>query len=52
MVVSAVAAVGLAVAVTSGVPAVLQVWGVWAAVAGAVQLVVAFAGAGSAASGR
>jgi uncharacterized membrane protein HdeD (DUF308 family) len=39
--VSAVASVGLAVAVTSGVPAVLRVWGVWAVVAGIVQLVVA-----------
>ncbi|WP_433782649.1 hypothetical protein ACQPX6_22615 [Actinomycetospora sp. CA-101289] len=41
VVVSALAAVGLAVALTSGVPAVLRVWGVWAVVAGAVQLVVA-----------
>jgi uncharacterized membrane protein HdeD (DUF308 family) len=39
--VSAVATVGLAVAVTSGVPAVLRVWGVWAVAAGVVQLVVA-----------
>jgi uncharacterized membrane protein HdeD (DUF308 family) len=41
IVISAVAAVGLVVAVTSGVPAVLQVWGAWAVVAGLVQLVVA-----------
>jgi uncharacterized membrane protein HdeD (DUF308 family) len=39
--VSTLAAVGLAVALTSGVPAVLRVWGVWAAVAGALQLAVA-----------
>jgi uncharacterized membrane protein HdeD (DUF308 family) len=39
--ISALAAVGLAVALTSGLPAVLRVWGVWAAVAGIVQLVVA-----------
>ena len=39
--ISAIAAVGLAVALTSGIPAVLRVWGVWAVVAGVVQLVVA-----------
>jgi uncharacterized membrane protein HdeD (DUF308 family) len=39
--ISALAAVGLAVALTSGIPAVLRVWGVWAVVAGIVQLVVA-----------
>lgn len=39
--ISALAAVGLAVALASGVPAVLRVWGVWAVVAGLVQLVVA-----------
>jgi len=39
--ISAIAAVGLAVAVSSGVPAVLQVWGAWAVVAGLVQLIVA-----------
>lgn len=39
--VSAVAAIGLVVAVSSGVPAVLRVWGAWAVVAGIVQLVVA-----------
>ncbi|MFJ8859862.1 hypothetical protein ACIRD8_15680 [Streptomyces sp. NPDC102451] len=32
--------VGLAVAATSGIPAVLRVWGVWAVTAGLVQLVV------------
>ncbi|MEJ2864437.1 hypothetical protein [Actinomycetospora flava] len=39
--ISALAAVGLAVAVTGGVPAVLWVWGAWAVVAGLAQLVVA-----------
>ena len=39
--ISTLAAVGLAVALTSGIPAVLRVWGVWAIVAGIVQLVVA-----------
>ncbi|MDN3356233.1 hypothetical protein [Actinomadura sp. DC4] len=39
--ISAVAAVGLAVALTSGIPAVLRVWGIWAVLAGIVQLVVA-----------
>ncbi|GAA4922942.1 hypothetical protein EV188_104619 [Actinomycetospora succinea] len=39
--ISALAAVGLALAVGSGVPAVLRVWGAWAVVAGVVQLVVA-----------
>ena len=38
--VSFAAAAGLAVAGSSGVPAVLRVWGVWAIVAGVVQLVV------------
>ncbi|MFC5061085.1 DUF308 domain-containing protein [Actinomycetospora atypica] len=41
--VSAVAAVLLAVAAADGVPAVLRVWGAWAVVAGAGQLVVALA---------
>ncbi|HEY2225826.1 hypothetical protein [Actinomycetospora sp.] len=41
MAISTVAAVGLAVALTSGIPAVLRVWGAWAVVAGVVQLVVA-----------
>jgi hypothetical protein len=36
--ISALAAVGLAVAVTSGVPDVLRVWGAWAVVSGLVQL--------------
>ncbi|PSM39050.1 hypothetical protein C6Y14_34100 [Streptomyces dioscori] len=39
--ISAAAAVGLAVAGASGVPAVLSVWGVWAIASGAVQLRVA-----------
>jgi uncharacterized membrane protein HdeD (DUF308 family) len=39
--VSVAAAVALGVASTSGVPAVLRVWGVWAVVAGFGQLVVA-----------
>jgi uncharacterized membrane protein HdeD (DUF308 family) len=39
--VSVIAAVGLVFAVTSGIPAVLRVWGVWAVLAGLVQLVVA-----------
>jgi len=38
--ISTVAAVGLAVAGASGVPAVLRVWGAWAVVSGAVQLFV------------
>ncbi|BBA98512.1 putative integral membrane protein [Actinacidiphila reveromycinica] len=37
---SALATVGLAVAATSGIPAVLRVWGAWAVTAGLVQLVV------------
>lgn len=41
IVISALAAAGLAVALTAGIPAVLRVWGVWAVVAGIVQLVVA-----------
>jgi uncharacterized membrane protein HdeD (DUF308 family) len=39
--ISTVAAIGLAVAGASGVPAVLRVWGAWAVVSGAVQLFVA-----------
>jgi uncharacterized membrane protein HdeD (DUF308 family) len=39
--ISSLAALGLIVALTSGIPAVLRVWGVWAIVAGLVQLVVA-----------
>lgn len=38
--VSLLAAVGLGVAGSSGVPAVLRVWGAWAVVAGLVQLFV------------
>jgi uncharacterized membrane protein HdeD (DUF308 family) len=41
MALSLLTAIGLAVAVTSGIPAVLRVWGVWAITAGIVQLVVA-----------
>ncbi|MCC9145197.1 MULTISPECIES: hypothetical protein [unclassified Arthrobacter] len=41
MALSLLTAVALGVAVTSGVPAVLVVWGVWAVTAGAVQLAVA-----------
>jgi uncharacterized membrane protein HdeD (DUF308 family) len=41
MAVSLLAAVGLAAAGTTGVPAVLRIWGAWAIVAGAIQLVVA-----------
>ncbi|MEU2551215.1 hypothetical protein ABZ589_05840 [Streptomyces sp. NPDC013313] len=37
---SALAGAALAVAVTSGIPAVLRVWGVWAVTAGLVQLLV------------
>ncbi|MGW4463734.1 hypothetical protein [Micromonospora sp. NBC_01796] len=38
--VSLLAAVGLAIAGASGIPAVLRVWGAWAVVAGLVQLIV------------
>ncbi|GAA2708029.1 hypothetical protein [Actinoplanes palleronii] len=38
--VSALTAVGVAVATSSGIPAVLRVWGAWAIVAGLVQLLV------------
>jgi uncharacterized membrane protein HdeD (DUF308 family) len=38
--VSLLAAVGLAVAGGSGIPAVLRVWGAWAVVAGLIQLIV------------
>ncbi|MFF7363759.1 DUF308 domain-containing protein [Streptomyces sp. NPDC008125] len=41
MAVSLAAAVGVGVACASGIPAVLQVWGVWAIVSGLVQLIVA-----------
>ncbi|WP_433606291.1 hypothetical protein ACQP2P_29650 [Dactylosporangium sp. CA-139114] len=39
--ISTLAAIGLAVACASGIPAVLRVWGAWAIVAGLVQLFVA-----------
>ncbi|MEV5432587.1 hypothetical protein [Streptomyces sp. NPDC052701] len=39
--VSLVAAVAVGVAASSGIPAVLRVWGAWAVVAGLVQLIVA-----------
>lgn len=39
--ISGIAAVGLVVAVMSGIPEVLRVWGAWAVAAGVVQLVVA-----------
>ncbi|MDG4794744.1 hypothetical protein [Micromonospora sp. WMMD1082] len=38
--VSLLAAVGLAIAGASGIPAVLRVWGAWAIVAGLIQLLV------------
>ncbi|MCO5998585.1 hypothetical protein [Actinoallomurus rhizosphaericola] len=38
--ISLLAAIGVAVACASGVPAVLRVWGAWAVVSGLVQLVV------------
>jgi uncharacterized membrane protein HdeD (DUF308 family) len=41
MALSLLAAVGLALAVGSGLPAVLRVWGAWAIAAGATQLIVA-----------
>jgi uncharacterized membrane protein HdeD (DUF308 family) len=40
LVVSAAAAIAVAVAATSGIPAVLAVFGIWAIVSGAAQLVV------------
>ncbi|MFD6529579.1 hypothetical protein [Streptomyces sp. NPDC060184] len=40
MAISLIAAVGLAMASSSGVPAVLRVWGAWAILSGIVQLVV------------
>ncbi|WP_213814194.1 hypothetical protein [Glaciihabitans sp. dw_435] len=40
MALSLLAAVGLAIAATSGAPAVLRVWGAWALTAGLVQLIV------------
>jgi uncharacterized membrane protein HdeD (DUF308 family) len=41
MALSLLTAIALAVAVASGIPDVLRVWGVWAITAGVVQLVVA-----------
>ncbi|MFF2330789.1 MULTISPECIES: DUF308 domain-containing protein [unclassified Streptomyces] len=41
MAVSLVAAVGVAIACASGIPAVLRVWGAWAIASGLVQLIVA-----------
>ncbi|MGW4026871.1 hypothetical protein ACWEEL_36830, partial [Streptomyces sp. NPDC005009] len=38
--ISSLTVIGLAVAVTSGIPAVLRVWGIWAVTSGLVQLVV------------
>jgi uncharacterized membrane protein HdeD (DUF308 family) len=40
IVMSSLAAIGVAVAASSGIPAVLRVWGAWAIVAGLVQLFV------------
>ncbi|MEE6261597.1 hypothetical protein [Plantactinospora sonchi] len=40
VVVSLIAAVGLAFAGVSGIPAVLRVWGAWAVLAGLIQLIV------------
>ncbi|WP_404795485.1 hypothetical protein [Streptomyces tendae] len=51
IVISAVAAVGLAVASVSGVPAVLRVW-VWAIVSVAVQLIVGLGRRGRQTGGR
>lgn len=41
MAISLLATIGVGIASASGIPAVLRVWGVWAIVAGLVQLVVA-----------
>jgi uncharacterized membrane protein HdeD (DUF308 family) len=38
--ISLLAAIGMAIACASGVPAVLRVWGAWAVVAGLIQLIV------------
>jgi len=40
-VVSVLTAVGVAIAATSGIGAVLRVWGAWAVVAGLIQLIIA-----------
>jgi uncharacterized membrane protein HdeD (DUF308 family) len=39
--ISSLAAIGMAIGLASGIPAVLRVWGLWAVVAGLVQLIVA-----------
>jgi uncharacterized membrane protein HdeD (DUF308 family) len=41
MAISLFTAVGVGIAATSGIPAVLRVWGAWAIVAGLIQLIVA-----------
>jgi uncharacterized membrane protein HdeD (DUF308 family) len=41
--ISLLAAIGLAIAVSSGIPGVLRVWGAWAILSGLVQLVVGLA---------
>lgn len=41
--ISLLAAIGVAIACTSGVPAVLRLWGAWAIVSGLVQLIVGVA---------
>jgi uncharacterized membrane protein HdeD (DUF308 family) len=41
MALSLITAIALAVAVSSGIPGVLRVWGVWAITAGLVQLIIA-----------
>jgi uncharacterized membrane protein HdeD (DUF308 family) len=38
--ISGLAAIGLAVAAASGIPAVLRVWGIWAVISGLTQLAV------------
>jgi uncharacterized membrane protein HdeD (DUF308 family) len=40
MAISLLAAIGLAIAASSGIPGVLRVWGAWAIVSGIIQLVV------------
>jgi uncharacterized membrane protein HdeD (DUF308 family) len=41
MAISLLAAVGIALAASSGIPGILRVWGIWAVVSGLIQLVVA-----------
>jgi uncharacterized membrane protein HdeD (DUF308 family) len=41
MAISLLAAIGLGIAATSGVPGALRVWGAWAIIAGLIQLIVA-----------